>query len=202
MIGLHRYRPGPAFRRAPGFTMIEILILVALVAALTAIAIPNLRNARVRSNLAQAQADLRTLCGWPLDQAEVLATGERLTDRWTVIGVIVEERDARLNERRVWLHGARFGRRAWLLDHTHGGRGFEGLWLPGSGKDLTLVFYPGGAPLRALVADEAPSTEPASTEAAAGVTPQAWSTEWERVAQRIAAQRSEPWQTRDQPPGD
>jgi len=136
---------------------------------------------------AAAQADLRTLCGWPLDQAEVLATGERLSDRWTVIGVIVEERDARLNERRVWLQGERSSRRAWLLDHTHGGRGFEGLWLPGSSKDLTLVFYPGGAPLRALVADETPSTAPASTEGATGLAQQAWSAEWERVAQRIAA---------------
>ena len=136
---------------------------------------------------AAVQADLRTVCGWPLDQAEVLATGERLTDRWTVIGVIVEERDARLNERRVWLHGERSGRRAWLLEHTHGGRGFDGLWLPGSGRALTLVFYPGGAPLRALVADEVPSTEPAPAEGAAGLTPQAWSAEWQRVAQRIAA---------------
>ncbi|WP_431261556.1 SWIM zinc finger family protein [Roseateles chitinivorans] len=157
---------------------------------------------------APVQADLRTVCGWPLDQAEVLATGERVTDRWAVLGVIVEEREGRLNERRVWLHGARSGRRAWLLDHTHGGRGFEGLWLPGIAADLTLAFYPGNAPLRALAVDAAPlltpesesesgsgpGSEPRSVsepEGASGIAPvvgsDAWSDEWQRVAERVAA---------------
>ncbi|WP_431288712.1 SWIM zinc finger family protein [Roseateles chitinivorans] len=136
---------------------------------------------------APVQADLRTVCGWPLDQAEVLAVGERVTDRWTVLGVIVEEREGRLNERRVWLHGARSGRRAWLLDHAHGGRGFEGLWLPGLAADLTLAFYPGNAPLRALIADASPPPEPegaVSTVRLAGSD--SWQDEWQRVAERVA----------------
>ncbi|WP_431265282.1 SWIM zinc finger family protein [Roseateles chitinivorans] len=148
------------------------------------------------------QADLRTVCGWPLDQAEVLATGERVTDRWAVLGVIVEEREGRLNERRVWLHGARSGRRAWLLDHTHGGRGFDGLWLPGIAADVTLAFYPGNASLRALAVDAAPLLTPESgpgsevrpesePEGAFGIArvigSDAWSDEWQRVAERVAA---------------
>ncbi|RZI61688.1 MAG: SWIM zinc finger family protein [Rubrivivax sp.] len=134
------------------------------------------------------QADLRTVCGWPLDQAEVLAAGERVADRWAVLGVIVEEREGRLNERRVWLHGERSGRRAWLLDHAHGGRGFEGMWLPGIAADLTLAFYPGNAPLRALIADASPPPEPegsVNTVRLAGS--ESWQDEWQRVAERVAA---------------
>ena len=138
------------------------------------------------------QADLRTVCGWPLEQADVLAVGERVTDRWTVLGVIVEEREGRLNERRVWLHGARSGRRAWLLDHAHGGRGFEGMWLPGIAADLTLAFYPGNAPLRALIAEASPSPEPEGTIgmvclAGSDTWQDTWQGEWQRVAERVAA---------------
>lgn len=97
------------------------------------------------------QADLRTLCGWPLDQADVLASGERVEDRWAVLAAVIEEREGRLMERRVWLQGERTGRRAWLLEHAHGGKGFNGLWVPGSGVTATLAFYPGASPLRALV---------------------------------------------------
>lgn len=97
------------------------------------------------------QADLRTLCGWPLDQAEVLASGEQVEDRWSVLAAVIEEREGRLMERRVWLQGERTGRRAWLLEHAHGGKGFNGLWVPGSGVTATLAFYPGASPLRALV---------------------------------------------------
>lgn len=145
------------------------------------------------------QADLRTVCGWPIEQAEVLATGERVTDRWTVLGVIVEERDARLNERRVWLRGDRSGRRAWLLDHTHGGRGFDGMWVAGIAADLTLAFYPGSAPLRALIAEASPPPEPKDTIGTAGTMDldgsevwrdewqNEWQNEWRRVAERVAA---------------
>lgn len=144
---------------------------------------------------AAVQADLRTLCAWPVDQAEVLALGERVTDRWTVIGVIVEERDARLNERRVWLQGERSGRRAWLLEHAHGGRGFDGLWLPGTATELTLAFHPGAAPMRALVTDAdvnavagVAGVAPVAPAAAAGDPGRApWTDEWRRVAERVAA---------------
>ncbi len=134
------------------------------------------------------QADLRTVCGWPLDQAEVLAAGERVADRWAVLGVIVEEREGRLNERRVWLHGERSRRRAWLLDHAHGGRGFEGMWLPGIAADLTLAFYPGNAPLRALIADASPTLEPEGSVGTVRLAgSESWQDEWQRVAERVAA---------------
>lgn len=44
-----------------GFTLVEIMIVVAIIALLAAIAIPNLLRARVNANEANAQATLRTL---------------------------------------------------------------------------------------------------------------------------------------------
>lgn len=130
---------------------------------------------------AQVQADLRTAVGWPHDKAEVLAMGERVADRWTVLGAVTEERDDKLTERRVWLHGERSNRRAWLLDHAFGGRGFEQPWLVGSSVETALAFFPGASGLRALCAE--------TTEAPAEATwPSApLSDEWMRVARRVAA---------------
>lgn len=44
-----------------GFTLVEIMIVVAIIALLAAIAIPNLLRARVNASQANAQAVLRTL---------------------------------------------------------------------------------------------------------------------------------------------
>ncbi len=44
-----------------GFTLVEIMIVVAIIALLAAIAIPNLLRARVTANDASAQATLRTI---------------------------------------------------------------------------------------------------------------------------------------------
>ena len=44
-----------------GFTLVEIMIVVAIIALLAAIAIPNLLRARVTANESSAQATLRTI---------------------------------------------------------------------------------------------------------------------------------------------
>lgn len=133
---------------------------------------------------ATVQADLRTMAGWPFDKTEVLAQGEHLADRWTVIGLTLEERDDKLVERRVWLHGERSGRRAWLLDHAFGGRGFEQSWMTATGVEAALAFFPGADSLRALV-----------VETTGAIGPPVWprtvgGDEWLRVARRVA---SSPW---------
>lgn len=127
------------------------------------------------------QADLRTVAGWPHDKAEVLEAGERVADRWTVLACVTEERDDKLTERRVWLQGQHSGRRAWLLDHAFGGRGFEQAWLTGSSVEATMAFFPGASALRAMVADLAGAPGPAGWPDAS--LPE----EWLAVAQRVSA---------------
>jgi len=138
-----------------------------------------------RSTLAPSlQADLRAAVGWPHDKAEVLAAGERIRDRWTVLGTATEERDDKLTERRVWLHGERSGRWAWLLEHAFGGRGFEQSWLTGTSVETTLAFFPGASALRALSADAA------SAPGRAIWPSKTLSEEWVSIARRVAAS---PW---------
>ncbi len=133
---------------------------------------------------AALQADLRTVAGWPLDRADVLEQGEHVLDRWTVLGAITEERDDKLTERRVWLQGERSGRRAWLLDHAFGGRGFEQAWLVGTSVETALAFFPGAAALRAIAA------EPLSVTGQARWPETTTEAEWQAIAQRFAAN---PW---------
>ncbi|MCW8197315.1 SWIM zinc finger family protein [Verminephrobacter aporrectodeae subsp. tuberculatae] len=125
--------------------------------------------------------DLQAALGWAADSDAALAQGERVEDTWLVVGCVVQERAQRLSERRVWLYGARSGRRALVLDFSHNGRGFETHWPLGCGVRTTLAFYPGASPLRALPC--------AAVEAAQ--TP-AWphlpsSGEWQLAANQLAA---------------
>jgi hypothetical protein len=132
-----------------------------------------------RSTLPAAeQSDLRTLLGWPLDRADVQAQGTPLADRWCVLAVVQDEREPKLTERRVWLHGHASGRRALLLEHAFAGKGFEQGWVAGVDVDATLVFYPSAAPLRALC--EAPAV--VGVSALPNIQD-----EWQLMAARVAA---------------
>lgn len=128
-----------------------------------------------------ARADLRAMLGWPFDKAEVLAEGETLRDRWSVLGQISEERDDRLTERRVWLQGEHSGRRALLLDHAFAGKGFEQSWLTGTCVEATLAYFPGAGGLRALALELHGTPRASNTEAGP------LEADWHRMAERVAA---------------
>ncbi len=54
------------FRKSHGFTLIEILIVVAVLGVLTAIAVPQMQNAMVRSKIAAAQSNIHA-CAMALE---------------------------------------------------------------------------------------------------------------------------------------
>ncbi len=148
-----------------------------------------------RETLSEAQqADLRTLAGWPHDQADVAATGERIVDRWMVLGIATEDRANKLTERRVWLHGERSDRSAWMLDHAFAGRGFEQAWICGTAVEATLAFFPGADPLRALAVERTQAADPAAAGLALHPADAQASNDaqWKRIAERVAAC---PWTT-------
>uniref|UniRef100_UPI000DE28CFE SWIM zinc finger family protein n=1 Tax=Nonomuraea lactucae TaxID=2249762 RepID=UPI000DE28CFE len=88
--------------------------------------------------------------GFPLTREEVLA-GPVLRDHWDVLGQRDEVHD-RLTARRVWLRGRRTGRAALVLSFAPAGQPLDASLVTGTTLDADLAFYPGAAPLRALVA--------------------------------------------------
>lgn len=108
--------------------------------------------ARMDDLPAGEQADLRAALGVPVAREQVLAEGEALAAVWQVMGQSMDE-DGRLWTRRVWLRDLASGRMALVLDHAHGGRRFDTAFMTGACLKTTVRFYPGVAPLRALIAE-------------------------------------------------
>lgn len=108
---------------------------------------------RIQSLPSAVQADVRHALGLNADRDSVLASGERVTDDWLVEAQACDE-DNRLFVRRVWLRGQTSGRSALLLDYSHGSRRFERTWVTGAGASMTLAYFPGSAPLRALIVSD------------------------------------------------
>lgn len=108
---------------------------------------------RIDTLPAPVQADLRSALGMIVERETVLNSGERIADDWQVLGQRIEE-ESRLWTRRVWLRGLKSARRALLLDHAHGVRRFEQNYLTSICCRMTLAFFAGNAPLRAIAVDE------------------------------------------------
>ena len=125
----------------PGRLLTELALLHVLVEAST-------RLAELPADLA---ATVRTRLGFPTDTADVLANGERVADEWVVTGV-VDEVTERLTTRRAWLRGRESGRPALVLSFAPPGQPLDRSLPAGHVVRAELAFYPGAAPLRALVA--------------------------------------------------
>jgi len=102
------------------------------------------------------RADLMAALGWTLDKNEVQALAEaanaHVSDCWQVIGVRQFAIDNKLTERHVWLQSTTLSHASpvALIDYTHGKRGFDSAWVVGSSYQMTLAFYPGRNPWRAV----------------------------------------------------
>jgi len=94
---------------------------------------------------------VRDRIGFPTAKEEVLARGATVRDLWDVLGRRDEEHD-RLIARRVWLRGRATGRAALVLSFAPAGQALDASLVTGTTIDADLAFYPGSAPLRAVVA--------------------------------------------------
>jgi hypothetical protein len=94
-------------------------------------------------------ADLRVVLGWSRRVDEVLEHGERVTDRWAVVGLARED-DDRLQSQRTWLVGQQSGRVLAVLDFAAAGASLAVAEVLGSVVEAELALYPGSDPRRAL----------------------------------------------------
>ena len=107
---------------------------------------------------AELAATVRSRIGFPVATDEVLA-GPRVADRWQVLGQ-VEVDDGALTTRRTWLRGSDQDRFALVLSFAAPGQPMSADLVPGTEFRGELAFYPGSAPLRALVAERVSAAEP------------------------------------------
>jgi hypothetical protein len=136
--------------------------------------------------------------GFPVTREEVLA-GPVVRDRWHVLGRRDEAHD-RLTARRVWLRGSETGRAALVLSFAPAGQPLDDSLVTGTTVDAGLAFYPGAAPLRALVAtrggdlpDGVPAGVPpdeAMEEVAAAIAGDPWLESWPVVLAGVVPGRS------------
>ena len=96
------------------------------------------------------RADVRQLIGWTTKEEEVIAAGDLALDDWIVLGQATDE-DERFRSQRTYLAGQRSRRSAMILQFAASGEPFAEALLPGTHFEAMLAFWPGSAPLRALV---------------------------------------------------
>ncbi|MBE1558587.1 SWIM zinc finger family protein [Nonomuraea africana] len=121
--------------------------LLAQITMLHLLAAGHRRLDELPDDLAQT---VRTRVGYLVTREKVLA-GPAVRDLWHVVGRRDEIQD-RLVARRVWLLGRRTGRAALVLTFAPIGHPLDDSLVTGEVLDASLAFYPGAAPLRALVA--------------------------------------------------
>jgi Family of unknown function (DUF5691)/SWIM zinc finger len=116
------------------------------------------RQAELPPNVAE---DVRATIGFNAD-LDVVRAGAGIRDFWQVIGQSVAVED-RLTVLRTWLIGRDTGRPALVLDFAAGGKPLDLSLPPGVVLDADLAFFPGSAPLRALVKERHATPSPLET---------------------------------------
>ncbi|MEV0146195.1 MULTISPECIES: SWIM zinc finger family protein [unclassified Nonomuraea] len=104
------------------------------------------RRAHLPAPLAQT---VLSRVGFQVTREEVLA-GPTVRDDWDVLGQRDEVQE-RLTSRRVWLRGRDTGRPALVLSFAPQGHALDASLATGATVHADLAFYPGAAPLRALL---------------------------------------------------
>ncbi len=102
--------------------------------------------------------DVRATIGFPAD-LDAIRSGPGIRDRWQVVGQAAAVED-RLTVLRTWLVGRDTGRPALVLDFAAGGKPLDASLPPGVVVDAEVAFFPGSAPLRALVKERQTPPEP------------------------------------------
>jgi SWIM zinc finger len=138
---------------------------------------------RLDSLPAGLRATVRARVGYPTSTESVLATPP-VADRWAVLGLRDFEEE-RLVSRRIWLRGTSTGRPAMVLSYAPPGMPLDGSLVPGTVLDADLHFYPGAAPLRAVVGPRRGEPGAVSTVSGGSVR--------EALAAYAAALAADPW---------
>lgn len=133
--------------------------------------------------------DARVAIGYNQSKEEVLGA-QGVSDFWSVVGQAFEE-DERLTVRRTWLWGKRTARTALVLDFAPGNQPLDTSLVPGTGFEGEVVFYPSGAPLRALLKSRAEGSQVAEVPAA-----EAQNTIGANIERFATALGANPWLTR------
>jgi hypothetical protein len=105
---------------------------------------------RLDSLPSDLQEEVKTVLGFTTNQDEVLAQQPAVLDIWEVVGQRVEQ-DDKLRVQRTWLHGRETGRWALVLAFAHGTAPLDTSLVSGTQFRGEIVYFPGAAPLRALV---------------------------------------------------
>ncbi|MEO9326008.1 SWIM zinc finger family protein [Nocardioides sp. C4-1] len=98
-------------------------------------------------------ADLRVEVGWSVPTAEVRGADD-VTDRWQVLGAFRTD-DGRLQQQRTWLRGLDSGEQLVVLDFAARAQPLPAARLVGTVLHADVARYPGSAPRRALLPDDA-----------------------------------------------
>ncbi|MDX2175965.1 MAG: SWIM zinc finger family protein [Candidatus Sumerlaeia bacterium] len=104
---------------------------------------------RVQSLPPDTRDDVRAQVGFTQSKEELLAA-PGVRDRWFAWAQYAEEDGDGLRVQRTWLAGLESGRMALVLSYARPKGAFDYAFPAGKAHEAELVFYPSGAPLRAI----------------------------------------------------